>query len=61
LLGLDVVSNRARLVKNCRLEKGGVSTGVKLVKKIVLESRLEIMPILCFDGVAAISNRGLRY
>jgi hypothetical protein len=47
--------------KNCRLEKGAVSTGMSAVKILVKICRLEIMPILCFDGVAAISNRGSAY
>jgi hypothetical protein len=58
---LDGVSNRASFSGNCRLETACINwerSGLKIIAK---KRRLEIMPVLCFDAVAAISNRGCRY
>jgi hypothetical protein len=58
---MSPVSNRARLLKNCRLEKRSFAPKREWVKKLRFTGLLETMPNLCFDGVATISNRGLRY
>ena len=61
LLGLDGVSNRASFSGNCRLETACINWGRRRSKILVKKRRLEITSTLCFDGVAAISNRGCRY
>jgi hypothetical protein len=58
---LDGVSNRASFSGNCRLETASINWESSGMKIFAQKRRLETMPDLCFDGVAAISNRGCRY
>jgi hypothetical protein len=60
-LGLGGVSNRASFFRNCRLETACINWGRSGMEIMAKKRRLESMPVLCFERVAAISNRGCRY
>jgi hypothetical protein len=58
---MSSISNRASFSGNCRLETGVGGVGAVLVEILCKKRRLEIISVLCFVGVAAISNRVCRY
>jgi hypothetical protein len=58
---MSSISNRASFSGNCRLETGAGGVVAVLVEILCKKRRLEIISVLCFVGVAAISNRVCRY
>jgi hypothetical protein len=58
---MNPVSNRASFSGNCRLEMDAVAAGAAWAEILGKKRRLEIITVVCFHGVTAISNRVCRY